>query len=89
MSVPTLWAPSPGELVLDPVGELVELSLRNLHKCVTSRTEIDISTALEPLTSLQDDQTGKKMDIVEYVSSVVHSDARMGKWRDRDQNLVI
>jgi hypothetical protein len=84
--------PSPRELVLDFVKELVELSLPNLHLCVTSRPEIDIRTALEPLTSRQvslHDQTGQKNDIVEYVRSVVHSDARMGKWRDDDQNLVI
>jgi hypothetical protein len=84
--------PSPRELVLDLVKELVELSLPNLHLCVTSRPEIDIRTALEPLTSRQvslHDQTGQKKDIVEYVRSVVRSDARMGKWRDGDQNLVI
>jgi hypothetical protein len=88
----TFGLPSPRELVLDLVKELVELSLPNLHICVTSRPEIDIRTALEPLTSRQvslHDQTGQKKDIVEYVRSVVHSDARMGKWRDQDQNLVI
>ncbi len=88
----TFGMPSPRELVLDLVKELVELTLPNLHICVTSRPEIDIRTALEPLTSLQvslHDQTGQMKDIVEYVSSVVHSDTRMGKWRDQDQNLVI
>ena len=88
----TFGLPSPRELVLDLVKELVGLTLPNLHICVTSRPEIDIRTALEPLTSHQvslHDQTGQKNDIVEYVSSVVRSDARMGKWRDQDQNLVI
>ena len=88
----TFGLPSPRELVLDLVKELVELSLPNLHLCVTSRPEIDIRTALEPLTSRQvslHDQTGQKKDIVEYVRSVVRSDARIGKWRDDDQNLVI
>ena len=71
---------------------LVELFLPNLHICVTSRPEIDIRTALEPLTSLRvslHDETGQKKDIIDYVSSVVHSDSRMGKWREKDQNLVI
>jgi hypothetical protein len=88
----TFGLPSPRELVLDLVKELVELSLPNLHICVTSRPEIDIRTILEPLTSRQvslHDETGQKKDIVEYVSSVVRSDARMGKWREQDQNLVI
>ena len=84
--------PSPRELVLDFVKELVELSLPNLHICVTSRPEIDIRTVLEPLTTRRvslHDETGQKEDIVEYVSSVVHSDTRMGKWREQDQNLII
>jgi hypothetical protein len=88
----TFGMPSPRELVLSLVKELVELSLPNLHICITSRPEIDIRTALEPLTSLQvslHDETGQKKDIVEYVTSVVHSDTRMGKWRGQDQNLVI
>jgi hypothetical protein len=88
----TFGLPSPRELILDLVKELVELSLPNLHICVTSRPEIDIRTALEPLTSRHvslHDETGQKKDIVEYVSSVVRSDARMGKWREEDQNLVI
>ena len=88
----TFGLPSPRELVLNLVKELVELSLPNLYLCVTSRPEIDIRIALEPLTSGQvslHDQTGQKEDIIAYVSSVVRSDARMGKWRDDDQNLVI
>jgi hypothetical protein len=88
----TFGVPSPRELILDLVKELVELSLPNLHICVTSRPEIDIRSALEPLTSRHvslHDETGQKKDIVEYVSSVVRSDARMGKWREEDQNLVI
>ena len=88
----TFGLPSPRELVLDLVKELVGLTLPNLHICVTSRPEIDIRTALELLSSHQvslHDQTGQKDDIVEYVCSVVRSDARMGRWRDQDQNLVI
>ncbi|KAN0140803.1 hypothetical protein V8E53_001247 [Lactarius tabidus] len=88
----TFGVPSPRELVLDLVKGLVELALPNLHICVTSRPEIDIRSILEPLTSRQvslHDQTGQKDDIVEYVRSVVHSDTRMGKWREEDQNLVI
>ena len=88
----TFGMPSPRELVLDLVKELVELSLPNLHVFVSSRPEIDIRTVLEPLTSLRvslHDETGQKKDIVEYIYSVVHSDAKMGKWREQDRNLVI
>ena len=88
----TFGMPSPRDLVLGLVKELVELSLPNLHLCATSRPEIDIRSALEPLTPLQvsiHDETGQKKDIVEYILSVVHSDTRMGTWHEQDQNLVI
>ena len=88
----TFGMPSPRESVLDLVKELVNLSLPHLHICATSRPEIDIRTVLEPLTSLQvslHDETGQTKDIIKYVSTVVHSDARMGKWREEDQNLII
>ncbi|KAF8491830.1 hypothetical protein F5888DRAFT_952652 [Russula emetica] len=45
--------PTPREKVLGLVQNLVGLHLPNVHICVTSRPEIDIQTALEPLTSLQ------------------------------------
>ena len=88
----TFGMPSPRELVLDLVKELVELFLPNLHVCITSRPEIDIRTFLEPLKLLQvslHDQTGQNKDIIDYINSVVHSDTRMGKWREQDQMLVI
>jgi hypothetical protein len=84
--------PSAREKVLDFVNDLVTLRFSNLHICVTSRPEIDIQTALEPLTSLRvslHDQTGQKKDILKYVSSVVNSDAKMQKWREEDKKMVI
>jgi len=88
----TSGMPSPREQVLDLVKDLVELSSPNLHLCVTSRPEIDIRRTLEPLTSLRvslHEQTGQRKDIVDYVASVVHSDAKMRRWREEDKNLVI
>ena len=88
----TFGLPSPREVVLDFVKELVELSLPNLHICITSRSEIDIRIIIEPLTTRRvslHDETGQKKDIVEYVSSVVRSNRRMGKWREEDQKLVV
>ena len=84
--------PAPREEVLDLINNLVGLRLSNLHICVTSRPEIDIQSALEPLTTLRvslHNQTGQKEDIVNYVSSVVHSDRKMQRWREDDRDLVI
>jgi hypothetical protein len=84
--------PSLREQVLDLIKHLVELSLPNLHICVTSHPEIDIRATLEPLTSLRvslHDQTGQREDIIEYISSVVYSDTQMRRWREEDKRLVI
>jgi hypothetical protein len=84
--------PTTREEVLDLINDLVGLRLPNLHICVTSRPEIDIQAALEPLTTLcvsLHNQTGQKEDIVDYVSSVVYSDKKMRRWREEDRKLVI
>jgi hypothetical protein len=85
--------PSAREKVLDLIEDLVDLELPNVHLCVASRPEIDIRRVLELLTSLKmislHDEIGQKKDITEYIKSVVHSDRRMRKWREEDQNLVI
>ena len=85
---------SPREMVLQLLKELVDLSLPNLHICVTSRPEIDIRNVLEPLTFRQislHDQSGQKQDITDYVRSVVYSDSQqiMKRWRTEDKELVI
>jgi hypothetical protein len=85
---------SPREMVLQLVKELVDLSLPNLHICVTSRPEIDIRNVLEPLTSRRvslHDQSGQKQDIEDYVRSVVYSDSQqiMKRWKIEDKELVI
>jgi len=90
----TSGIPSDRARVLQLVKELVELRLPNLHICVTSRPEIDIREALEPLTSRRvslHDQTGQKKDIVDYVRSIVYSDSEpiMRRWRTEDKELVI
>ncbi len=84
--------PSPREKLLRLVKELVELKLSNLRLCVTSRPEIDIRIALEPLTPLRislHDESGQKTDIANYVSSVVYSDSRMRRWRAEERDLVV
>ena len=84
--------PSSRERVLELVKELVELSLPNLRLCITSRPEFDIHTMFKPLATQQmslHDESGQKQDIVDYVTSVLHSDKKMKKWRDEDKNMVV
>ena len=84
--------PSPREEVLELVEDLVGLHLPNLHVCVTSRPEPDIQTSFERLTkhavSLHN-ENGQREDIANYVTSSVHSDRRIGRWRKEDRELVI
>jgi hypothetical protein len=86
--------PSARERVLQLLKDLVDLGLPNLHICVTSRPEIDIRNAIEPLTSLRvslHDQTGQKEDIEDYVRSIVYSnsDTNMKRWKKEDKEVVV
>ena len=90
----TSGIPSPRETVLQLLEDLVNLSLPNLHICVTSRPEIDIRNVLEPLTFHQvslHDESGQKKDIAGYVRSVVYSRSEqiMRRWKMEDKELVI
>ena len=90
----TSGIPSPREEVLDFLKDLIGLQLPNLHICATSRPEIDIQAALEPLASWSisiHDQNGQKKVIKDYIRSVVYanSDMAMRRWRDEDKELVI
>ena len=90
----TSGIPSARERVLQLLKELVDLGLPNLHICVTSRPEIDIRNAIEPLTSLRvslHDQTGQKEDIADYVRSIVYSnlDTNMKRWKKEDKEIVV
>ena len=90
----TSGIPSDRNRVLHFVKELVDLHLPDLHICVTSRPEVDIREALEPLTSRRvslHDQSGQKKDIEDYVRSVVYSDSEpiMRRWKKEDKELVI
>jgi hypothetical protein len=84
--------PSSREKVLETVKELVELRHPNLRLCVTSRAEYDIRTTLEPLAPQQvslHDECGQKQDIKDYITSVIHSDRKMKKWRDAEKAMVV
>jgi NACHT domain len=84
--------PTSREEVLNLIKDLVDLHLPNVHICVTSRPEIDIQTALEPLTSLcisLHNESGQTKDIMDYISSIVYSDKMMQRWREEDRSLVV
>ena len=86
--------PSARERVLQLLKGLVDLDLPNLHICVTSRPEIDIRNAIEPLTSHRvslHDETGQKEDIADYVRSIVYSnlDTNMKRWKKEDKDIVV
>ena len=90
----TSGIPSARESVLQFLKELVNLDLPKLHICVTSRPEIDIRNAIEPLTPLRvslHDQTGQKLDIADYVRSIVYSnsDTNMKRWKMEDKELAV
>jgi ankyrin repeat domain-containing protein 50 len=90
----TSGIPSARESVLQLLKELVDLGFPNLNICATSRPEIDIRNAIEPLTSLRvslHDQTGQNEDIAEYVRSIVYSnsDTNMKRWKKEDKELVV
>ena len=80
--------------VLQLVKELVDLHLQGLYICATSRPEVDIRAALDPLAfrsvSLHD-ESGQKGDIADYIHSVVSSSSStaMRRWRADDKNMVI
>ena len=84
--------PTPREKVLMLFEDLVKLRLANLRICVTSRPEIDIKVALEPLnfhSVCLHDESEQRKDIDDYIKSVVNTDLRMRRWTTADKALVI
>ncbi len=84
--------PSPREKLLQLIKELVDLRHPDIRVCITSRPEVDIRAVLEPLASHAvslHDEGGQRSDIINYIKSVVESDANMRKWRPEDRQLVI
>jgi hypothetical protein len=84
--------PTPREVVLGLLKDLVGLRFPNLHICVTSRPEIDIKNFLSPLVrsavSLHE-ESGQMKDILDYVRNVVYSDSMMRRWRNDQKELVV
>lgn len=84
--------PSPREKILTFLKDLIDSQFPNLRICITSRPEVDIKVALEPLAfysfSLHD-EGGQIDDISNYIKSVVNTDSKMQKWTAADRELVI
>ena len=79
--------PSPRENVLRLIKELVDLRHPDIRVCITSRPEVDFGPSASHAVSLHD-QPGQRGDIINYVKSVVESDADMRRWRRGDRQLV-
>jgi len=83
---------SPREKLLSFLEDLVEAQLPNLRICVTSRPEVDIKAILGPLAfrsiSLHD-ESGQKMDIIQYIESIVGTNQNMQNWNLEHKQLVI
>ena len=82
----TGFANTPRERVLGLLEELLELKLRNLRICVTSRPLVDIGDILGHLASHHislHDECGQKNDIINSIT-----DGKMRRWRSEDKQLV-
>ena len=88
----TYTLPSPREEVLLLIKDLVDSQLPNLRICITSRPEADITQVLAPLTfrstSLHDER-GHMEDIKHFITSIVHTDSAMRRWRPDHKQTVI
>jgi hypothetical protein len=84
--------PSPRDEVLNLIEELIKSEIPHLRICVTSRPEIDIKDALDPLvlhTASLHDESGQKRDIEEYIKSVINTNPKIKRWKAEDKRLVI
>jgi hypothetical protein len=84
--------PTQREQVLKVLKEIIDLKLPHFRFCVTSRPEIDIRRAFEPLSPYNvslHDQRGQIEDLARYVEEVVHSDETMRDWPEDVKKLVI
>ena len=84
--------PTQRQEVLEILKELIDLKLPHLHFCVTSRPEVDIRIAFDPLNPYNvslHNQKGQIKDLAEYIKSVVCSDAKIQNWPAKMKELVI
>ena len=84
--------PSPRAKVLNLLEEFIKSQFPNMRICVTSRPEMDIKDALDPLfpccVSLHD-ESGQKADIEEYIKSAISTHPKNRRWKAEHKQLVI
>ena len=84
--------PSPRAKVLNFLKALIESRFPNLRICVTSRPETDIKDILNPLifrsVSLHE-QSEQRMDIKNYIKSVINTHPKNRRWKAEHKQLVI
>jgi hypothetical protein len=82
---------SPRVKVISLIKDLVKTQILDLRLCVTSRPEVDIKSALDPLTfrsvSLHD-ECGQKKDIENYIKSVINTRTTM-RWKEEHKKLAV
>ncbi len=83
---------SPRSDILNLIEKLIKSEISNLHICITSRPEMDIKDALDPLifrsVSLHDER-GQKNDIEEYITFIINTDPKNKRWKAEDKRFVI
>ena len=83
---------SPRVKVLNLIEELIKSKFPNLRICVTSRPETDIKDVLDTLAfrsvSLHD-EGGQKIDIENYIKSVIYTHPKNRRWKAEHKQLVI
>jgi hypothetical protein len=88
----TSGSPSPRERVLGLFEKLVNSELPNVRICITSRPEMDIKLALDPLNfrsvSLHH-ENGQIDDINKYIESVISGDKENRRWKAEHKQMVI
>ena len=88
----SLAIPSPRAKVLNFLEELIESRFPNLRICVTSRPETDIKDVLDPLIFLSvslHEQSEQRMDIKDYIKSVINTHPKNRRWKAEHKQLVI
>jgi NACHT domain len=82
---------SPRKKVLMLLVDLIDSKLPNLRICVTSRPERDIMLVLDPFVchsvSLHE-ESGQKMDIDDYIKSVINTHPKNRRWKADIKRLV-
>ncbi|KAH9968554.1 hypothetical protein BGW80DRAFT_1447389 [Lactifluus volemus] len=83
----SLQAQDPLYLIVDAVDECPDRSgMSSAREQVLGIAEL---VGFNNTFGVLHEQSGKKKDIIDYINSVVYSDAKMRRWREEDKRLVV